>query len=647
MREDINNNSSAFVDDDSIYGVKTNPVPKPEKEIGIDTLHKFIDDLYYAGESSHVDISKIDSFSQVSQNRETVYQLLDTMSEDPTISAVLEVYAEDATEMNDEGRIVWVQSDDIETSKYITYLLDTMMVDKHIYKWTYSLCKYGDLYLRLYRESEIEDNLFADKAKEKQQSLNEDIITAVKEEINNYKLLHGGKLPTQDEIKQLTEDIKLKVFSKNDKYVHYIEMIPNPAEMFELTKFGKSYAYIKAPSLTNNSQKKDNLLNSYYLYSFHKKDVEVYEPTMFVHAALEDNSSRHPEEVELFMTENDENGVTYTVRKGQSLLYNSFKIWRQMMLLENALLLNRITKSSILRVIGVEVGDMPKENVGPHLMGIKSLIEQKSAIDSGNSMEEYTNPGPMENNIYVPIRDGMGAITTQQIGGDVDVKGLADIDFFNNRLWGSLRVPKQFMGFCDDNTGFNGGTSLSLISSRYAKMVKRIQSTVIQALTDCVNLMLIDKGLDKYVNKFELHMVPPTTQEEIDRRDNMANKVGITRDIMDLVQDIEDPQARLAILKSLLSGIINDPDVLDIIQDEIDKLEEEPALQDDVINDDEDIDFGGGMSHSSLGGNIPLSDLGDNGVESTGEEESADDQVLPTPDELDVGDFSDNTNDNL
>lgn len=318
MREDINNNSSAFVDDDSLYGVQANPVPKPEKEIGIDTLHKFIDDLYYAGESSHVDISKIDAFSQVSQNRETIYQLLDTMSEDPTISAVLEVYAEDATEMNDEGRIVWVQSDDIETNKYITYLLDTMMIDKHIYKWTYSLCKYGDLYLRLYRESEVEDDLFADKVKEKQQSLNEDVISTIKEEINNYKLLHEGNLPTQDEIKQLTEDVKLKVFSKNDKYVHYIEMVPNPAEMFELTKFGKSYAYIKAPSLTGNSQKKDNLLNSYYLYSFNKKDVEVFEPTMFVHAALEDNSSRHPEEVELFMTETDENGITYTVRKGQS-----------------------------------------------------------------------------------------------------------------------------------------------------------------------------------------------------------------------------------------------------------------------------------------------------------------------------------------
>jgi hypothetical protein len=57
------------------------------------------------------------------------------------------------------------------------------------------------------------------------------------------------------------------------------------------------------------------------------------------------------------------------------LLYTAFKTWRELSLLENSLLLNRVTKSSIVRIISVEVGDMPKEQVGPHLQGIKSLIE--------------------------------------------------------------------------------------------------------------------------------------------------------------------------------------------------------------------------------------------------------------------------------
>ena len=74
----------------------------------------------------------------------------------------------------------------------------------------------------------------------------------------------------------------------------------------------------------------------------------------------------------------------------------------------------------------------------------------------------------------------------------------------------SLRVPKQYFGDTDDSAGFNGGESLSLISSRYAKMVKRIQNVICQIVTDIVNLMLIDKHLTKYVNKFTIRMQNPT-----------------------------------------------------------------------------------------------------------------------------------------
>ena len=606
---------TAFETDDSLYGKKTNPIPVPEKNIGIDTKHEIYNNILQQGTASQVDINQLESFSSVSQSRETIYNLLDTMAEDPTIAAVLETYAEDATETNDEGRILWCQSDDPAVGKYITFLLDTLNVDKKIYKWVYSLCKYGDCYLRLYRESEFKDGLFDDN----------------KEEVNEEK-------------QPLVEDVTLKVYSPKDKYAHYVEMVPNPATMFELTRFGKSYAYIQAnvTSGQNNSYS-STISNSIYKYAFYKKDVDLYDPTNFVHAVLEDNSSRIPEEVNIFINDNakldSDEGLTYTVRRGQSLLYSSFKIWRELMLLENSLLLNRLTKSSIVRIVNVEVGDMPKENVGPHLSGIKQLIEQKSALDTGSSLNEYTNPGPMENNIYVPTHNGLGAISTQQVGGDVDVKGLSDIDYFSNKFFGSLRIPKQFFGQTDDAAGFNGGTSLSIISSRYAKMVKRIQNTIIQAITDAINLMLLDKGLDNYINKFDLHMVPPTTQEEIDRRDNTASKVQIARDIMDLLAEVENPSAKLRVLKSLLSTVISDPDVINILQDEIDRMEDLDT--EESFDDMEDLDTEEGLPSSrhmppDIDRPSEQQVSSESSVETSGEE-----TILPNPSDLGV-DFTDN-----
>lgn len=616
----MENQNTAFVNDEKVYNSPIKNMPVPEKNIGIDTQEVLFDNIANAGLSSQLDISSLQSFTQVSQSRDQVYAMLDTMSQDSIVSAVLETYAEDSTEYNDNGRIVWAESSNGDVLKYVTYLLDTIGADKHIYKWVYSLCKYGDLYLKLFRQSESEDLLFK-----------------------------------HDDNKKLNEDVKIKTFSKNDGYTHYIEMVSNPAEIFELTKFGKTYGYIKAPIRTPATTH-DNLQNVYFKYKFNQSDVNVYSATEFVHACLDDNSTRVPEEVNIFLDKEDDNkDLSYSVRRGQSLLYSVFKIWRELNLLENSVLLNRITKSSIVRVINVEVGDMPKENVGPHLAGIKQLIEQKSAINEGNGLNEYTNPGPVENNVYVPTRGGQGALSTQQIGGDVDVKSLADLDYFKNKFFGALRVPKQYFGDTDDGAGFNGGQSLSIISSRYAKMVKRIQNTILQALTDAINLMLLDKGLSSYVNKFELHMLPPTTQEEIDRRESLSSKIQIATDIMNTLENVEDPIVKLKILKSLLTTVVDDNDVMQILGEYIEKIEKEankePIAENEATDTDTELDAGGGGGFdigsdvgedSDLEGGLQddlFGDMGDTDIDLS--DGSGEETILPSPADLEL-DLTDN-----
>lgn len=630
----LNNEEQVIINDEDSYNKKINPVPAPSKDMGLDVKQTIVDNIIEAGLNSKLDITQLESFTNLSQNRNQVYQLIDTMSEDPIIAAALETYAEDATETNSFGKIVWCESEDPKVAEFVTFLLEAMRVDKNIYKWVYALCKYGDCYLKLFRESEFVDELFddEDKAKDKEFSQKQAL----------YENL--ASLEEEKEAEVLTEEVHLKVFSKNDRYVHYLEMVPNPAEMYELTKFGKSYAYIQANVPITDTKYEDVYFNSRLKYNFKKKDIDLHTATDYVHAALEDNSSRAPEEISIFRTDEDyetnTNGLTYTVRRGQSLLYNTFKIWRELSLLENSLMLNRLTKSSIVRIFNVEVGDMPKENVPPHLAGIKSLIEQKSAIDSGNSISEYVNPGPMENNIYIPQRNGIGSLNVQSVGGDVDVKGIADLDYFKNKLYASLKIPKQFLGDTDDATGFNGGTSLTIISSRYAKTIKRIQNTMIQALTDAINLMLLDKGLSSYISKFELHMQEPTTQEEVDRLSNMQNEIQTYGDILGLLSDIEDPGARLEITKVLISSVVSDSDVLNIVQEQIEKLKESNGLEDEFGDDD----LGPGGSHGSFGGGggvfSDFDDFGDEGSD-FGDESDIDTDLgsgedLPSPADLNL-----------
>lgn len=534
-----------------IIGKKAKPVPKPDKEIGMDADDRFIKSLVDGTISSSVDLNAINNFGSTAQARESVYSLIDTMAQDDRVSAVLETYAEDATDTNENGNVVWCESHNATVAKYITNLLDSLNIDKHAYEWMYSFCKYGDLYLRLYRKSDYDsDPIFGYDAE-------------------------GRKRLSES---RMEEEIRVSIPGPGDEYAEYVEMVPNPGEMFELTKFGKTVGYIQAPTYVQKQSNYDKI-TSYYTYSLDRGDVTVYGATDFVHATLSnDNTTRTPEEVEIFRNSGKDNEKVvdgkYVVRKGQSLLYNLFRVWRELSLMENTVLLNRITKSALTRILQVEVGDMPDYKVKAVLDFFKNKLEQKTALDSGNSIQEYTNPGPIENIIYTPVHNGQGMLSAQTIGGDYDPKQLTDLNYFLDKFYGGFRVPKQYFSSTDDSTGFNGGTSLSIISSRYGKAVKRIQNSFCQMITDLINILLLDRGLDDYVNKFSIRMQAPITQEELDRRDNARNRMGVVTDIMNQLDGvISDDVIKAKLVKALISQTVSDPEVTNLIQEQITKLE--------------------------------------------------------------------------
>lgn len=547
----------------SLIGNQAKPtVLDSTTKLDIDTNKVLMDNIIEAGLNSTLDTAALESFTTISNARDQIYQLIDTMCQDSAVSSIVRTYTEDVCEPADTGHVVWCESPDPQISKFVNYLLNVINVDKNIFSWVYCLIKYGDVYLRLYRESDYDDPMFK---KNSRTALNENL--------------------QETEKAKLDEAVKISLHSAKDQYSYYVEMVSDPGTMFELTKFGQTYGYIEVP---NNPTPLDQAayiggtagLTSSNPFAFNYKsgDVTIHQADDFVHACLEDNISRTPETVDLFYEDPDVKGSgvnhSYKVRRGKSLLYDAYKIWREKALLESAILLSRITRSGIVRKVSVEVGDMPKEQVQQTLRRVKELFEQKSAINNGQSFSEYNNPGAVENFIYHATHDGKGAITVESVGGDFDPKQLTDLDWWNNKFYSSFGIPKQYFGWTDDGAGFNGGSSLTIISSVYSKGVKRIQNTILQAITDIINLILLNKGCKAYLNNFVLKMQAPITQEELDYRENLNNRANAISSINSLFSDVEDKARRLTILKSLIGPLHLGDEVMDIIQKEVEAAEE-------------------------------------------------------------------------
>ena len=521
-------------------------------------------------------VGQLNEFRRLAEDRQTVYAAYDDMRQDSVIAAALEIYADDATVPDEQGRVLWVESDSKEVKAAAERLIDILELQPRCWKHIYLACQYGDYYLKLFRQGDFEDV--------------EDLADYAK---GSTTRIHNDK-------QLITKNIEGKT-----NYIEYVEDVPDPACMFDLRKRGKTSGFIEI-----SKELQANYLGNYQQLggqlSFTLNDIDVYLPDRFVHIMLGENLSRIPEEISIEM-----NGtkVTYQSARGKSILQDVYPVQKELQLLEDSLLLNRLTRSSLIRILEIELGDMPKNEVNAYLRRVKSLIEQHIALDKDEgNYKSFNAPGPIDNVIYVPVRNGKGSISVNNLGGDVNVRDIADIDYFNNKRAGALKIPRQFLGDDGGENSLGNGGSLTRMSIRYARTIRRIQQSYIRAITQLLNLFFLDKGLD-YVNKFEVKMASPSTQEDLERNELIESNASVVDTVMSFFESLESSTQKEA-LEHMLRHVLKMPELADMVAKD---KEEDVDINGDVSSGGPnlDIDIGGGFE----GGNDFEDDFSEFGSE--------------------------------
>lgn len=537
------------------FRIRQAVVPDRNLEVGVTSSKDDITNLQMQSENSIIDGAYIDKFTTLSKYRDERYQSFETMLTDPIVATALEMYADDATQYNRDGNIIWVESENSVIADWGNRLLRVLDIPSNSWRYIYSLCTYGDLYLRLYKEGDTPDTL-------------------------DYSSASTNMMLTipEDDTRLLEERI---------------EYVSNPATIFDLQEKDKTAGFIKLKSYINTEN--NYIEHSVFGNSFSSavsrisgRDCELLYNKAYIHIMLSESVNRSPEYIAV--SSNDSNGkdTVYKIKSGKSVLEDVYPASRTLDLLENSLIQNRLSKSAIIRLLQIEIGDMPGPEGENVLRRVKNLVEQKVAMNTTNGqMRSYNSPGPVENIIYVPTRGGKGSVSADTIGGDVDVKSIVDIDYFQNLKLAALKIPKQYLNF-DSAEGFSNGTSLTKVSSRYAHTIMRIQTAYIRGITNLLNIFAMNKNLD-YVNKFKVRMVSPSTVEDSERDEQLNDRINQTRDILDLADIAEVTQdTKNKVLVKLLKDFVNVPDVADLIGKDLEKREDE---EDNATVDADNVDI--------------------------------------------------------
>ena len=298
-------------------------------------------------------------------------------------------------------------------------------------------------------------------------------------------------------------------------------------------------------------------------------------------------------EIAHFRVLSDTNFLPY----GRSMLENGRKIFKQLTLMEDAMLIHRIMRAPEKRVFKIDVGNIPPREVEQFMQRIINKMKKTPVIDqaTGDYNLKY-NVESVTEDYFLPVRGGDSGTEIDTLPGLSNNDAIDDIEYLKNKLMASLRIPKAFLGY---EEGLSGGkATLAAEDVRFSRTIERLQKIIVSELTKIGIVHLYSQGFDDSdLIDFSLELQNPSMIHEQEKLELMTQQVEVAERAIDTklfsrewlydnVFDFSDEEK-----KELFDGIVEDTKQkfrLESIENE----GSDPADQPQDSGDDEDIDDG-------------------------------------------------------
>jgi hypothetical protein len=216
---------------------------------------------------------------------------------------------------------------------------------------------------------------------------------------------------------------------------------------------------------------------------------------------------------------------------GRSYLEPGRKIFKQMILMEDAMLIHRIVRAPEKRIFYMNVGAIPPNEVEAFMQKTVQKLKKVPFVDptTGQYNLKYNMMNMMED-FYIPVR-GNDQSTRIDTAKGLEYNGIEDVAYLRDKLFAALKIPKAFMGYEKDLTG---KATLAAEDIRFARTVERIQKILLSELTKIALVHLYTQGYDgEMLTNFELNLTTPSIIYDQERVNLMKEKVELASNIME------------------------------------------------------------------------------------------------------------------
>ena len=211
---------------------------------------------------------------------------------------------------------------------------------------------------------------------------------------------------------------------------------------------------------------------------------------------------------------------------GTSILEPARRIWRQLTLMEDAMMAYRVVRSSERRVFKIDVGAIPPQDVEQYMQKIVGQLKRHSVVnpDTGRVDLRY-NPMSIEEDYFIPVRAG-SVTDIQSLAGAQNITAIDDIKYLRDKLFSALKVPQSYLTMGEGAT--EDKTTLAAKDIRFARTIQRLQRVIIAELTKIGIIHLYTLGFrgDDLLS-FDLHLNNPSKIAELQELEHWKTKFDI------------------------------------------------------------------------------------------------------------------------
>ena len=318
---------------------------------------------------------------------------------------------------------------------------------------------------------------------------------------------------------------------------------------------------------------------------------------------------------------------------GTSMLDKVRRIWKQLLLAEDAMLIYRTSRAPERRVFKVFVGNMDDKDIEAYVQRVANKFKRDQIVDPKNGQVDMRyNQMAVDQDYFIPVRDPSQSSPIETLPGAQNLGEIADIEYIQKKLLAALRIPKAFLGF-EEIVG--EGKSLALMDIRFARTINRVQKSLIQELNKIALVHLYLLGLEDELDNFTLSLTNPSAQSDLLKIEQWKEKITLYKDATSDQSQIGIQPVSHTWAKKNILGMSDNDVILDLQQqrleralgaelgitqniikrtgvfDEVDKKygipEEERQAMEDSMAPAEGGDMGGGLDS---GGGAPPPDIG-------------------------------------